>query len=549
MPAWLAESISRLPDTPWLQALLAALATFVLEDATTASCGLFVADGRMSFVTALIGVAAGIAIGDIGLYLIGRLLGPAAISLAGLSHDRTQRVNRWFDRNLYLAVGAARFIPGTRLPTYLGAGAFRASFPRFVIVAIAASIIWSLLLLTIVSQIGESVLPVLGRAKWPVGIGFVALLVLVEHRVGKRMRKDKPRQDSNSAPVASVFEFWPPWLFYIPVVAYYVWLSIRHRGLTLPTAANPSIYSGGLIRESKSQILGLVPETQSQWFAPFILVERGLGPACDLVALATQMLSNKGITYPIVAKPDLGQRGAGVQRIVDDSALLNYFHQFPKNCAIILQELVPYPHEAGVLYCRIPGEPEGQVFSVTLKEFPVVFGDGNRTLQALIDADPRASLVRQTYMKRHAERLGWVPDQGERVELVFAGNHAQGAVFRDGTALATPELRVWLEAIASSIPDFYFGRFDIRYRSLDAFLQGRDGCIVEINGAGAEATHIWDPAMRLSEAYRTLFRQFELLFEIGAANRRMGHRPLSVVQVLRDWRYYMKTSRKYPLSH
>jgi hypothetical protein len=35
------------------------------------------------------------------------------------------------------------------------------------------------------------------------------------------------------------WEFWPPWLAYIPVVPYIAFLGIKHRSLTLFTAANP----------------------------------------------------------------------------------------------------------------------------------------------------------------------------------------------------------------------------------------------------------------------------------------------------------------------
>ena len=53
----------------------------------------------------------------------------------------------------------------------------------------------------------------------------------------------------------SRWEFWPPYLFYPPVIAYIVYLGIKFRSWTLFTAANPAIPAGGFVGESKHQIL------------------------------------------------------------------------------------------------------------------------------------------------------------------------------------------------------------------------------------------------------------------------------------------------------
>jgi hypothetical protein len=77
-----------------------------------------------------------------------------------------------------------------------------------------------------------------------------------------------------------------------------------------------------------------------------------------------------------------------------------------------------------------------------------------------------------------------------------------------------------MQEIATRLPGFYFGRFDIRYRSEEEFLRGERFQIVEVNGAGSEATNIWDPEMDLLTAYSTLLKQWAMLFEIGAINRK-----------------------------
>lgn len=555
MTAWFHELLARLGDSPPLQGLVAALATFVLEDPTTVGCGLLVADGKMAFATALIGVSLGIALGDVGLYGIGRGLGPRLVGHGPLTPHRLARAHAWFDRNLVTAVVLSRFVPGMRLPTYVAAGLAGAPLAHFAAIAVGASLVWTALLLTATVQLGSAILPLLGRYRWPVAALALAALVLAQRRAAHHFDA-APR----SPRVTSWFELWPPWLFYLPVVGWWLWLALRHRGLMLPTAANPGIYAGGFLGESKSAILALVPPSHRRWIAPWVVVRSKPGddPA-TAAAAALAALTAAGITLPVVAKPDVGQRGAGVRPVRDRAALQSYLADFPPGHDLMLQQLagsapatappaddLRAAREAGVLWFRRPDDAHGEVFSMTLKVFPEVVGDGVQTLDQLIATDPRAGRIAALYRRRHHAELGRVLAAGERFPLVFAGNHCQGAIFRDGTGLVTAALAARIEDIAGAIPEFWFGRFDIRFDDFDRFLAGDDLTIVEINGASAEATHIWDAGARLGDAYRTLFRQFATLFEIGAANRRRGIRPLSAWRFLRDLRAYRRLASGYP---
>jgi hypothetical protein len=249
-----------------------------------------------------------------------------------------------------------------------------------------------------------------------------------------------------------------------------------------------------------------------------------------------------------VAKPDQGQRGVGVQLVHDREQLTQYLESFPDGASVCLQQLADYPQEAGLLYYRYPGEERGRIMSITLKEFPQVTGDGERTLRELIEMAPRARLMKQVFFKRHARDLDRVLPAGESFQLVFAGNHKQGCVFRNGIHILTDELEARVDSIAQGIPGFYFGRFDIRFRDLESFQRGEAFTIIEVNGAGAEATHIWDPNAELSDAYRTLFEQFAILFRIGNTNREQGHRPLGPVRFLKDVAEYHRIARRYPTA-
>lgn len=354
---------------------------------------------------------------------------------------------------------------------------------------------------------------------------------------------------SRSGPPLSAFEFWPMWAFYPPVIAYAAWLALRHRGLLLPTVANPSFPGGGFVGESKAQILALALRHVPQWVAPFVRIERPPhGDALSERDAALRALADAGLALPVVAKPDLGCRGVGVKLVRSADDLVDYIEAFPRGAAFLLQRLVPFEGEAGIFYCRLPGQAHGRIVSITLKYFPYVVGDGQHTLRELIHADPRAGRLPHLYLKRHAQRLDDVPAAGEPIRLAFAGSHSRGAIFRNGTHLATPAMQERFDAIAQALPEFHFGRFDVRFERFGDVQRGRGFTIVEINGAGAESTHIWDRNTGLLQAWRDLMRQYRWLFAIGAANRARGHAPMRWREFLRAWRRERELTPLYPAT-
>jgi len=352
----------------------------------------------------------------------------------------------------------------------------------------------------------------------------------------------------------SLFEFWPASIFYLPVVVRWVMLAIRHRGLTLPTLANPGIEAGGLCGESKSAILAVLDKAAPDHVARSIVLDTPVfdtasaREATSLTARALSSLRAAGLELPVVAKPDIGCKGTGVRVVRDATALAAYLGEFPAGERVVLQELVDVDGEAGIFYARRPDEATGRIISMTLKYFPEVIGDGRSTLRQLIANDRRAKLLLRIYLPRLAARLGEVPPAGQPVRLVFVGNHCKGAVFRDGSAQVTPAMVACFDRIARALPEFYFGRFDVRFSSLAGLKRGEGFKIIEVNGAGSEATHIWDKNTRLFDAYRTLFEQFDLAFEIGRMNRARGFRPTGPCALLRLFRRQQDLMSRYPLG-
>ena len=305
------------------------------------------------------------------------------------------------------------------------------------------------------------------------------------------------------------------WLFYGPVAIWIAGLAIRYRGLATLTAANPSIPDGGTVGESKYDILSRLPADS---IIPSVRIERG--STDERIRLLHEHAESHRWRLPLVLKPDVGQRGVGVKLVQSWLAAESYLSSV--SGPVLAQPYDPGPFEAGVFYYRFPGWARGRLLSVTDKVFPEIVGDGSSTIESLIWQHPRFRMQASLFLARHRKELARVLAPGERFRLAVAGNHAQGTLFRNGAHLMTSALESRIDEIARHTPGFFIGRFDIRYRNVETFKAGHDFAIVELNGATAESTNIYDPQASLWSAYRMLFRQWSLVFAIGAANRQTG---------------------------
>lgn len=318
------------------------------------------------------------------------------------------------------------------------------------------------------------------------------------------------------------------WLFYPPVVLYILYLGIRFRSLTLFTSANPEIEASGFVGESKFQILsGLSRAEASREHIPLTGLLQG--NAWSRIDQAKRFMLEGSLHYPVALKPDAGERGFGVSIVRSDMELNEYLISSTRD--VIMQQYAP-GHEFGVFYYRHPNEAYGKIFSITRKQFPVLTGNGNDTLETLILKDKRAVCMSHSYFNAQKERLLNIPQSGEAIQLIEIGTHSRGCIFLDGTELNTAALEAAIDRIAQAFEGFYFGRFDIRTPSIADFQNGTNFKIVELNGVTSEATSIYDPKNSLFAAYKILFRQWRLAFEIGAENQRRGHMPTPLRQLI-----------------
>jgi hypothetical protein len=320
------------------------------------------------------------------------------------------------------------------------------------------------------------------------------------------------------------WEFWPPWLFYPPIVGWIVLLMIRYRSLTVFTASNPGMPGGGFVGESKKAILEALTVGGAN-VAPFIAIDP------DQPEFATELAVDNFLEIhglPVVLKPDQGQRGSGVEIVRDREHL----HARLANAGdtLILQAFVPGV-EFGVFYARRPHEARGRILSLTEKHFPSVIGDGRRTLDELILDDRRAVAMSNTYRRTCRDDVARVVAAGEEVALCELGSHCRGAVFLDGRRLVTPALTAAVERASRAFPGFSFGRFDMRAPSIEAFIEG-EFSILELNGVTSEPTHIYDQSCSLLEAYRVVAATWSLAFAIGHDHAAAGARVWSLRELL-----------------
>lgn len=309
------------------------------------------------------------------------------------------------------------------------------------------------------------------------------------------------------------FEFWSFDVFYFPVKIYYLFLAIRSRSLFFFTASNPSIEFGGMLGEKKSEIFDLIPDEYmpvTRLFLPNVEKEEVMA-----------YLKNSGLSFPIIAKPDVGERGWMVSKLDSEEELDQYLKDIHVN--FLIQEFIDYPVELGVFYIKMPGEKQGKVTSIVKKGFLNVTGDGSSSVQELLEQNVRAVLQVDFDSPEVQEKANDIPIPGEEVLIESIGNHCRGTTFLNYNHWIDKDLHQAFDKISNQINDFYFGRFDLRCASIESLRQAKDFKILELNGAGSEPGHVYHPGSSIFAAYRDILWHLKMLRRVSAANRKRGH--------------------------
>lgn len=550
-----------LQATPWwLLFILIVAATWISEDATVIAVGVLIAHAQIDWGVGLLSCFVGIVAGDGGLWAIGRFAGRRAkkwpIIRAWAPTSSLDRWGRWFDQHTIQAVFVARAIPGLRVPTYFAAGLLSKRTHGFLFWAGVAAFLWTPMLLMLAIFLGPRLLSVFeAYLGGPLGVILSIVVILLGVRllsgmftwVGRRkLSRDMAR--------LTRIEFWPKWAFYAPLIPWAIVQSFRRGGPMTFTCLNPDIpHGGGIVGESKYDILqGMLPQAEDSIVRTH-LIEAGHDAETRTDRVDELVRTDPALGgYPVVLKPDESQMGHAFKVARSRKDVHDYFLSMTR--AALLQQFHPGPCEVGVLWVRnLRGadlDTTGRIFSITRKEFPSIVGNGRSTLDRIVWKHPRYRMQAEVFLKRFDNMTDRVLAKGERMNLGVAGNHAQGARFLDASELITPALEKRINEIALSfscqprdgqtIGGFDYGRFDLRYTCDEDLKRGVGFALVELNGAMSESTNLYDPRKSILWTYRILYRQWEVMYRLGHARRRLGVRPMRPAELLKVVRDHFK---------
>lgn len=523
---WL-EQLQNYQGPPLVLALLICLGTLLSEDLACIAAGILAAKGWLPLPLAMGGATLGIYGGDLALYGLGRF------SQKGKNHwrwldrlasdERIERGRRLFERYGTRWIFLSRFLPGSRLPSYLAAGAVGWSFPRFAAALGIAVVLWTPVLVGFAYFSGQKALHVLeGYQRWAYPILWtlaIALFLILKILVplgswrGRRILAGKWRRLTH-------WEYWPPAVVY-PLAIWPLAFRRLRGGRTLDfLLCNPSMPLSGFAMESKGNILDSFspPRPEKIRIADY----RRFTPI-EGEAAVTAFAEKHG--WPLVLKPDIGERGRGVMVVRDEEEARRWLVAHP-DCSGLVQEHIPGV-EVGIHWARRPGEQRGQITSLARKRPQHLTGNGRDSIEQLLLQDRRAAAMAKHFLKQFGLRLSEIPPPGEKIILTELGTHCLGAIFEDARQSITPALSATLDEVGASFEGFHFGRYDIRLPSEDDLKNGEGLVILELNGVTGEPAHIYQPNYPLRLGLRDLREHYQLASRIGQELREQGQPPAS----------------------
>jgi D-alanine-D-alanine ligase-like ATP-grasp enzyme len=309
------------------------------------------------------------------------------------------------------------------------------------------------------------------------------------------------------------WEYWNTNIVYFPIYFYWIFLSLKAKSLGFFNASNPRIKNGGFAMESKKEIYDLMPQ---KYYPKTLFFE--VNTTLDFIL---KKIKDHHINFPFIIKPDVGLQGLRVEKINFKEELKQYLQK--ANHHFLIQEFANFPSEIGIFYTRMPNENKGQITGIVHKDFLILKGNGTHTIGELILQNPRFALQIKTLKKKFGTQLNEILPKNKTLNLMPYGNHARGSKFTDVSFWANEKLTETINKICLQIPDFYFGRLDIMFKSREDLENGKNFSIIELNGSGSEPTHIYDPKHSLFFAWKEIIKHYNILYKISTYNYKNGH--------------------------
>ena len=239
-------------------------------------------------------------------------------------------------------------------------------------------------------------------------------------------------------------------------------------------------------------------------------------------------LDKGGISFPMILKPNEGERGKGVVKITNEKELGVQLEKI--NADYIIQEFIDLPHEYGILFYKFPNKTGEGISSIGFKELPFIEGDGVSTIKKLLVAK---------FKHRHFENtrninVNTILEKGQRYTLEYVAHRSRNCIFKNYNHIHCPELVRTFSKIAQQIDGFYLGRFDVKANGIDDLIHGKDIKILEVNGVNSMPIHIFDPDYSFTKTYSDLRDHWKLIYTISKQNQEKEILPTSSKKLFQE---------------
>ena len=338
--------------------------------------------------------------------------------------------------------------------------------------------------------------------------------------------------------------YWQNWHYhikYIPLIPVWIWYCIRSRSIWFFTPANPQLTLGGMEGETKEEMYNQLPEYS---YPRSIFISSSE----KLENIKTKM-DEKGLCFPIAVKPNIGMMGLMFRIIKNNEELENYHKAI--STKYVIQEVINYPLEVSVFYYRHPSQNHGTISGFLSKEVPMVTGDGKSTLIQLIKSNKSLSSNSAILINKNIKNLEKIIPLNEKFILSNASNRGQGGKLLSLQHEINESLVKVFDDISLYKGNFFYGRYDIKCKSIEDLKEGKNFSILEFNGCGSGTQQIYAHPYSLLEALKIILHHWKVLYNISKYNKQKGIKEynfISGAKVIIDARKNYKSLKKLDLE-
>ncbi|RYY47406.1 MAG: hypothetical protein EOO06_12530 [Chitinophagaceae bacterium] len=308
------------------------------------------------------------------------------------------------------------------------------------------------------------------------------------------------------------WETWHHHAKYIPIAPVWVWYIIRSGTPWFFTPSNPTLTFGGFEGEGKKEMYEQLPPGS---YPNTIYIQPGI-PFSEV----ENQVDAAGFQYPFIVKPNVGMMGFMFRKISNAAQLKHYHETLP--IEYLVQDLVDYDLEVSAFYFRMPDQQKGIISGFLKKEPAFIVGNGNQTVGELMQIHEGIRFKMDEMQARHAANLKIVLAAGEKYYLSHASNRSQGGKLVGIDHEIDARLQELFDGFSHYNGKFYYGRYDIKCKSVEDLKAGKNFSILEFNGAGAGTQHVYANNYSLWKAMSIILTHWKMMFRISRQNYKNG---------------------------